>query len=350
MSQLVVYTNVVRPLRTRVGIGQSNNPELRQRLIIEAIQKTFDESVIYTSSQPVPLPFLRELHDPKYIEFLESAYSSWKQANDPDWAEGDGLVPHEFFHALCRHTPIYKQAGFYGLDTMTPIFEDSYRNALIAAGRAYAAANDWAKEPGDLRYVLLCSPSHHAKTRHYGGYCFINNVIIAAYRYLSLTPDSKVAVLDLDYHAGNGTAQMTADTPALRGRVLACSIHVDPALDYPSNEGYEDDYDPSVCINVVLDGGTKREAYLEALGDVLDRVKKWGATALIIAFGADTYEDDPDATEAGRFKLTLKDYEPMGELIREKLGAIPILVTQEGGYRMEHVPTIVCNFLQSLLL
>jgi acetoin utilization deacetylase AcuC-like enzyme len=124
----------------------------------------------------------------------------------------------------------------------------------------------------------------------------------------------------------------------------------DPTLDYPSNEGFEDDYpNSSNVINLPLDGGTEKEAYLEALTEVLDKIKKWGTEALIIPFGADTFLDDPDTNRAGTFKLKFDDYTVIGETIRERLGDIPILVTQEGGYNLEAVPEIVCKFLNSLL-
>lgn len=348
-NKLIVFTNVLRPMHQRVGLGSKNQPEKRQSVIISAIQKHFEESIIITSSTLIPYNWIKNIHTAEYLEFLESAYASWQQSKDPDWEEGNALVPHEFFRSKHTKLPIYKQSGFYGTDTMTPIYEDTYRNAMIAAGRAYAAAESWYKESNSVIYVLACSPGHHAKISNYTGYCFLNNAVIAAERYHEFK-DKKIAILDLDYHAGNGTASIVANNKDKYKWLLACSIHVDPNLDYPSNEGYEDDYpECDNIINMPLDGGTEKEAYLEALNEMCDKIKKWNAESLIIAFGADTFADDPDTNKVGSFKLRVEDYTVVAEMIREKLGNIPILVTQEGGYNLEVVPEIVCKFLDSLL-
>ncbi len=109
------------------------------------------------------------------------------------------------------------------------------------AGRAYAAAEVWGSDVANksVLYVLACSPGHHAKTSNYTGYCFLNNGFIAAEKYRQIKK-CKVCILDLDYHAGNGTAEIVANN-AKYNDIMACSIHVDPVHDYPSNEGYEDD-------------------------------------------------------------------------------------------------------------
>lgn len=362
---LVVYTNVLRPVRQRAGLAAKNSPEKRQELIIKAIQGYFEESTIFTSSQFIPPDWLEKcgLHDPKYLDFLEQAHASWNQTKDPDWEEGNGLVPHEFFKRLNKNTVLYKQAGFYGLDTMTPIYEDTFRNAMIAAGRAYTAATDWAKDPDKVYYVLACSPGHHAKHANYGGYCFLNNALIAAYRFGQLKIQEgklkkpKIAILDLDYHAGNGTAEIVASKkgkfPVLDSEdpveIIAVSLHADPTNDYPSNEGFEDDYpDDSNVINVPLKGGTEIEGYLEALKRVLfEDLKPKGLAGLVIAFGADTFKDDPDTNIKGRFSITLEDYTAIAETITSTL-SLPTLVTQEGGYNLEATPDILCRFLDAL--
>ncbi len=350
MSKLVVFTNVLRPQHQRVGLGAKNNPERRQELIIKLLQTYFEESIIYTSSKPIAYEFLELIHNSDYIDFLTDAFSSWQQSKDPDWAEGDALIPHEFFTKIHPKIPLYKKSGYYGKDTMTPIYEDTTRNALIAAGRAYEAADFWSRNRCDVIYVLACSPGHHAKISHYGGYCFFNNAVIAAVRYQELNKSEKLAILDLDYHAGNGTAEIIASNNQLTKDILAISIHVDPTLDYPSFEGYEDDYPNNKnIINIPLAGGTNKENYLAALSDACDKIKSSGITALIIAFGADTFVGDIDVSTSGAFKIQIEDYSAMGELIRAKLSTIPILVTQEGGYSLEHVPDIVCRFLDSLL-
>ncbi len=142
MSKLIVFTNVIRHAHQRVGVGAKNQPEKRQYVIFDAIQKKFEECITFTSSSPIPYDWVSEIHKKEYLEFLESAYKSWQITKDPDWIENldnseqPGLVPHEFYRAKHSRLPLYKQSGYYGTDTMTPIYEDSYRNAMIAADKS----------------------------------------------------------------------------------------------------------------------------------------------------------------------------------------------------------------------
>ena len=349
---LTVLSNIVRQTHDRVGTGAHNKPELRQKLVVEAIQRTFSECQILLSSKTVSDEWLANVHDKSYIEFLEYAFTEWQKMKDPDWEDSTGgLVPNHFYkrkpHA---DVPVYKLSGWFGTDTMTPIFKDTYQNAMIAAQQAYRAADMAVEaEENSVVYVLACSPGHHANFNEYGGYCFVNNACVAAYRLLELGK-TRVAILDIDFHAGQGTASLVITNPKFKGKVMACSIHVDPSVDYPSFEGYEDDYpDNEYVVNVPLNSKAGWEEYQDALETVCDKIKKWAPDGLIIAFGADTYKEDPDASSLGRFSIEMEDYDKMGQTIRSKFACIPIIVTQEGGYCMEKVPEIVCRFLKNLI-
>lgn len=347
---LTVLTNNVRYQHKREGKGANNKPELRQKLIIELIQSKFTEFQIIYSSKTISTPWLTNVHDPEYLNFLENAYNELYKIKDPDWMDGTGgLAPNHFFKTKPnKNVPLYKLAGYYANDCITPIYKDTYQNSIIAAQQAYVAAEMLSSsDASNLVYVLACSPGHHAKIKEYGGYCFINNAIIAAYRLTELK-FNRVAILDLDFHASNGCAEMINNNPKLKGKLCVCSIHCDPIIDYPSFEGYEDDYDNPDIVNFPMNAHATWEEYQEVLENACNTIKDWGADALIIAFGADTYCEDPETSPLARFQLVLQDYDKMGRIIRENLD-LPTIVTQEGGYDMENVAEIVCRFLSNLL-
>lgn len=347
---LTVLTNIVRPQHERAGTGVNNKPELRQKLIIEAIQRTFSECQIILSSKTISYDFLLHVHDKDYIDFLENAYNEWQKIEDPDWIDSTvGLVPNHFCKRKPhKNTPLYKLSGYYGGDCMSPIYKDTYQNVMIAAQQAYKAAEiSCSSDVTNIVYVLACSPGHHAKYAEYGGYCYVNNALVCAYKLLELGR-KRIAIFDIDFHA-HGTAELITTNQKFKDKVFACSIHADPTIDYPSFEGYEDDYDNDLILNIPLNANTEWEEYSDALQTACDRIKKWNPDSLIIPFGADTYKDDPDASSLSRFRLELDDYDKMAQVVKSHFNTIPIIVTQEGGYNLDFVPDIVCRFLKGLM-
>lgn len=348
---LTVLTNIVRPQHERTGTGANNKPELRQKLIIEAIQKNFTECQIIFSSKMIADTWLENIHDKNYIDFLENAFSEWQKIEDPDWIDStNGLVPSNFYKKKPhRDTPLYKLSGYYGSDYMTPIYRDTYQNVMIAAQQAYKAADiAFNSDSTNIVYVLACSPGHHTKYAEYGGYCFVNNASVTAYRLIELGK-KKVGILDIDFHAGQGTADLVLNNPKFKDKIFACSIHVDPMVDYPSFEGYEDECINDAVLNIPLIANAEWEHYKDALETACESIKKWNIDALVIPFGADTYKDDPDASPLGRFKLDIEDYDKMAQIIKKHFNNIPIIVTQEGGYNMDKVAEILCRFLKNLI-
>jgi acetoin utilization deacetylase AcuC-like enzyme len=365
---LYVYTTPVKKSeapdsKSRKGLGSKNDPDSRHSLILQNINSQFkDATVIIDDSSIVgDIPFV---HDIDYINFLSKAYENWRDKgnSDEDWSEDGGLVPHEFFHKIPHdrlncNTPTYKLAGYYGTDTMTPIYADTFQKACMSAQRAYAAGTKMCKmNIRDVIYVLTNVPGHHAKTNQYGGYCFFNNAMIAALASIRncecdgsslATVPHRYTILDLDYHAGNGTAQIIHAKPCAAKHIMAISIHADPKDDYPSYEGFHDDYPYIGNIRNVIVHQPNAEEYCRVIKDECIRIREYGTTALIIAFGADTYHGDPDVRKP--FKLNVEDYYGIGKLIRNELPSVKILVTSEGGYNLDVVPAIVCNFLKGLL-
>lgn len=319
----------------------TNKPELRKKLILDKISNGAE---IIMSELLIDLDWLSNIHDSEYLTFLQEAFESYKTSCDVFWGKNNELIPNHFYKTKPNSkTPIYKLSGYYGSDYMTPINKDTYENSMKSAQQAYLAAdhiiNDYKER---VIYVAASSPGHHAKHREYGGYCFINNACCTAYHLIE--HGYKTGIIDLDYHAGNGTAELVHNNPNLKD-VVACSLHCDPTYDFPSFEGYGDDYNNSNVLNFPLHPHCNWKDYkpiLERACNMIGRID-----VLIIAFGGDTFHKDPDTSPNGRFDFQLDDYEEMGRFIKNHFN-IPFIVTQEGGYDMDNISDIVDKFLQGL--
>lgn len=322
--------------------------EHRQEAILAELLAKVSDIILMYMSELISPEWLSKLHEKDYMHFLQYAYESFKQAGNTDWTDvTGGLIPQQFTRMkpnICQ-VPLYKHAGYFTSDTMTPIYEHTYVNAMKSAHHAYYAAELLAQsKTKQVIYVLATSPGHHAKYDEYGGYCFINNAAVAAYRLTELGR-RKVGVLDLDYHMGNGLCDMIMKNVYFADKICACSIHCDPELDYPAFDHYAD----GLIANYPLKGLTDWTIYEKTLRSACEQLLAWKIDTLIIAFGADTFKLDPDPSPLGQFKLNIEHYELMGKVIRSYFPHMSILVTQEGGYDLHWVPVIVREFLQSLL-
>jgi acetoin utilization deacetylase AcuC-like enzyme len=343
---LTVLVNEQIDIHNRVGFGSTNKPELRQKMILDAIEKNIRCDIIY-SSDPISIDWLKNIHDSDYLYFLQNVYADWKITKDPHWVdESKGVIPNHFVrYKPDKSTPVYKLAGYYGCDFMTPIYEDTFKNALTSAHIALKATEISNNDKSNIVYALVNTPGHHAKSDQYGGYCFLNNGIISAYRFVELGK-KKVGILDLDYHASS--FEIIKKNCWFQNKIFATSIHISPKLDYPSFEGLESDNDSNIK-HYPLNSQTEWKEYEVALISACEFLKKCEIEALVILFGADTYKMDPDPSPLGKFNLEIKDYRSMSCLVKKYFEDISIVITQEGGYFLEEVPNIVCAFLDSLL-
>ncbi|HAP26097.1 MAG TPA: acetylpolyamine amidohydrolase, partial [Achromobacter sp.] len=182
----------------------------------------------------------------------------------------------------------------------------------------------------------------HAGADFFGGYCFLNNAALAA-QALRDAGAQRVAVLDVDYHHGNGTQSIFYD----RGDVLTVSVHGDPTTEYPFYLGYADERGEGAgqgCnVNLPLPAGSDFAAWTAALQQGLDAVCAFKADALVVALGVDTYEGDP----ISKFKLKSADYLQVGRMLAG-LG-LPAVFTMEGGYAVADVGINVANVLEGYL-
>ena len=254
-------------------------------------------------------------------------------------AEGEEFYPDLFPGEGARlprrvDTPLW--GGIWCTDAVTPIARSTYEVARASAETALTGA-DLIRSGEEPVVYALCRPSgHHAGPRVFGGYCYFNNVSTAAQ---FLLPEGTVALLDIDYHHGNGTQEFFEDTKS----VFTASIHADPAVEYPYFWGYREEAGRGQALgtnlNEPLPKGTDLRGYLEALDRILEAFAEFNPAYLIVAAGFDTHASDP----IGGFLLQTEDYAEIGS----RVGAlgVPTLICQEGGYDIDALGGCVHAFL-----
>lgn len=272
------------------------------------------------------LGVLRQVHDPEYLDFLASAHAEWRAAG----REGDA-IPYAF---PVRRRPlalkrIDARLGHYSYDTCTPVSEGTWP-ALLAGTATLLAALD-AALAGDHAFALTRPPGHHAGADYMGGYSYLNWAALAA-----VASGKRAAVLDIDYHHGNGTQDLLAG----RDDVSFASLHADPRTDYPFFWGHAEENGGNVR-NWPLPRGTGCAPYQAALDEACRWLAARSPELLVVSFGADTWEGDP----ISHFALRTADYARLSRRIAD-LG-LPTLLVMEGGYAVEALGANVAAFLSS---
>ena len=276
------------------------------------------------------------VHTPAYLAFLETAHARWVARGDM----GDVVLPnvHRMQAAPNYPTCIVGQAGWHMYDTACPIGAETWTATCAATNAAIHAAKLVATGEDSAAYALCRPPGHHAGHAFYGGYCFLNNAAVAA-QSLRDGGAARVAVLDVDYHHGNGTQEIFWE----RGDVLFVSIHADPLDEFPYFCGHADETGTGAGeganLNLTLPWGTDWAGYAQALAAAADRIREFGADALVLSLGADTYGGDP----ISRFRLLSEDFLRMGAAIAG-IG-LPTLFVMEGGYAVDDLGVNVANVL-----
>jgi acetoin utilization deacetylase AcuC-like enzyme len=229
-------------------------------------------------------------------------------------------------------------AGYYCIDTFTPITRNAYLAARDAVDAALTAA-DSLLAGSTFAYALVRPPGHHAETRSFGGFCYFNNAAIAAQH---LCAHGRVAILDLDYHHGNGQQ----DIFWRRADVLTVSLHGHPRFAYPYFTGFADERGEGegegANLNLPLPERLDGDGYRRALRRALAAVEAFAPRFLVVALGLDPAKGDP----TGTWSLRVTDFRHNGELVRA-LG-LPTLVVQEGGYRTRTLGANVVAFFRGL--
>lgn len=278
------------------------------------------------------------VHDRGYVEFLRSAYEEWMASG----RDGDaiGYTWPVVGRRRLDLTRIDAKLGLYSYDAATPIADGTWEASYWSAQTALSALDVVLAGESRASFALCRPPGHHSGPDYCGGYCYLNNAAIAAEH--AKRSGRRVAILDIDYHHGNGTQDIFYADPD----VLFVSIHADPTTDYPFFWGHADECGEGEgagkTLNLPLPRGTQLDEYQGALSQALDAVVAHKADLLVLSFGADTFEEDP----ISHFRIRQDDYRVIGDRIAS-LG-LPILVVMEGGYAVDALGHNVDSLLSGI--
>lgn len=325
-----------------------------------------DITIQETDWKPIP----DNIHGSKYIQHLKTIFERFLRENAVD--EDGCVLPECFPHRLLLTAgngdsdmtsddvplPVdpFAHLGYYSFDLSSGISKETFRSAMVAANLGIIGVDkllaQMAQDPAQPSQPLFCltrPPGHHACHSLAGGYCYINNAAVAADYLVSKLPKerstpigSRVVILDLDFHHGNGTQSIfyTRKEPAY------ISIHGENAYPYYTGRSSETGSGEGQGFNrnlpLKLRPESTRDDYLLKLDTALGVIKEeWSAQYLVISMGFDTFRLDP----LGGFELDIDDYAEIGRRI-SALG-LPALALLEGGYSDE-LGELVSSFLSGL--
>lgn len=286
-----------------------------------------------------PLKHVERVHAADYVEFLQNCWTEWERLAGPEVdAVASVFCRPAMGHRKPRH--IEGKLGYYAADTAVGLGRDSWRAIRSSADSALAGAD--CLLAGERGVFALCRPAgHHASASMMAGYCYINNVAVAA-QYLRDQGCDRVAILDVDYHHGNGTQAIFYE----RDDVYFVSIHGDPDDEYPFFLGRADETGSGAGAGCNLNcplplHTTAWPDYRAALAHGLDKITDYAADVLVVSLGVDTFKKDPISS----FKLESADYTAMGAMIEG--AGLPTLFAFEGGYAVDDLGVNTVNVLDA---
>jgi acetoin utilization deacetylase AcuC-like enzyme len=279
-------------------------------------------------------PVLR-VHERGFVEFLRTAWSEWVAAG----YRGEAIPDCWPARRMAQRCPdgIAGKLGYYAMAGESSISAGTWEAASAAADVALSAAC-CLRDGARAAFALCRPPGHHAAVDLFGGYCFLNNAAIAA-QFLRDNGAARVAVLDVDFHHGNGTQ----DIFYARSDVLYVSLHGDPSQAFPYFSGFEDETGAAAGegfnLNFPMPRATGFALWQQTLEIALAHIRRFGADVLVVSLGVDTFIGDPISF----FRLESGDFSHYGRMI----GAcgMPTLFVFEGGYAVAEVGLNAVNVL-----
>jgi acetoin utilization deacetylase AcuC-like enzyme len=358
--------------RTTELLGSKLIPALecpeRIEVIVAAVQQESSlelKTLCFESSPSADKAVLHDLvrnsHDGDYLDYLSTVHAEWVNRGliKPD----ETILPECFpLQRLSRYKEgterlrsppkdIFARSGYYMFDMSAGISEGTWNSALASANLAVEAAKYATKNAsaGSCSIMALCRPpGHHCTTRLAGGYCYINNAVVAAHALRKFHHENpqediqlKIAILDLDFHHGNGTQDYFYKDPS----VLYVSIH---GMDeYPYYSGAETEIGEGrgkgFNINYPLPSGSGINEYSKVLESALAAIEEFHPDYLIVSLGFDTFHLDP----LGSFNIETEDYRRIATQVHSAAGLKrkPSLILLEGGYVLDRLGANLCTFL-----
>jgi len=293
------------------------------------------------AAEPHPDDPLLAVHDPGLVEFLRGAWEAWNDAGFPEEPGQPDVVGYVFptpglLAGLEPREPasLAARTGLHCFDTMTPVGPGTWTAARAAVDAALTAA-DLVLAGERAAYASCRPPGHHATRSAFGGSCYLNSAAVAA-RYLREHGSSRVALIDVDAHHGNGAQAIFREDQS----VLTASLHVDPAAGwFPHFLGFAEESD-GANVNVTLAPGTGDREWLSQLERLLAAARVHRSEALVVALGVDGAAEDPNSP----LEVTAEGFREAGG----RLGALglPTVLVQEGGYVPETVGALVRAVLE----
>lgn len=287
------------------------------------------------------LEVMGQIHSERYLRFLRTAWQQWT-ALAPGNAESapfPSVWPVRTLRDDREPANFTGKLGLYSMDNGAPILAGTWQAVKAGADTAHAAALAVARREAFAAFALTRPPGHHAGADFMGGYCFINNAAVAAQTLLN-EGAKRVAILDVDYHHGNGTQSIFYT----RSNVLFVSIHGDPQTEYPFYLGHADETGQGEGVgfnlNLPLPAGASVKDWFAALEQALARVGSYAPDALVVSLGLDTFAGDP----ISKFALQSHDFSRLGQrLAKTNLSTVFVF---EGGYACEQLASNTVNVLE----
>jgi acetoin utilization deacetylase AcuC-like enzyme len=270
------------------GAGHPERPQ-RFEAVLEALrQPQLQPRIDWVEASPATRETIARAHPARYLDLLEAIA-----------ARGGGA-----------------------LDADTFLGPRSWESVLAAAGVAVTAVERGIAQ--GRAFGITRPPGHHALGERAMGFCFLNNVVIAA-RQAQALGCARVLIVDWDVHHGNGTQALVERDPSIR----FVSMHQYPW--YPGT-GAAEERGVGNVFNVPRPGGLPRAVYVrDFLAGVDAALTQWTPDILLISAGFDSLAGDP----LGEFTLEPDDIVEWTRALRERMGSKPVVAVLEGGYRLD---------------
>ena len=324
MSETVVLVDPAH--RAHDGSLGIHYPEVPARVdcIVEAVREA---GFAVEEAHSDPGERVWGLHSKKMFDYIRQVCAAIP--------EGRATYPEVYPGRMARDPSGHPRSESFCFDLSTPLATKTPVAALASAGLALEAARRILSGTRSV-YAICRPPGHHAGTDFFGGFCYLNNAALAADE---LSRSGKVAILDIDYHHGNGTQQVFY----ARGDVLYVSIHADPSYAYPGFSGFQDELGSGdglgANFNIPLPDGVGDGEFLQALPAALNRIERFLPRHLVVSLGLDGAEGDP----VGSWALSREAYERAGATVAQL--NLPTLIVQEGGYSLDRLGDDVVAYL-----